>query len=119
MSVLDGGLQSVFGAAFGAIYLTGTLTRVTLVDDGYGGWTETTATSTIKAQVDAVTEQMRQSAGYTAGDMRIIVLQAGINAMPTTDDRLTLGGRKWSIADIEADPANTHWVMRGTDIGAA
>ncbi len=114
MGLLDGGLQSVFGAAFGSIYLDGSLIRVTLVDDGEGGGSEITETHPIKGQVDAVTERMRQSAGYTDGDMRIIVLQAGLGFRPNTDDRITLGGRNWAIADIEADPANTHWIARGS-----
>lgn len=113
-ALLDGGLQGVFGAVFGAIYLDGSLIRVTLTDDGEGGWSESSVAYPVKGQVDAVTERMRQSAGYTDGDMRIIVLQSGIGIDPVTDDKAVLGGRVWSLADTEADPANTHWVMRGS-----
>lgn len=114
MALLDGGLQSIFGAAFGTIYLDGSLIRVTTTDDGTGSLTESATASAIKGQLDAVTEKMRQSAGYTDGDMRIIVLQSGVSIEPDTDDRIVLGGKAWSIADIEADPAQTHWVMRGS-----
>jgi hypothetical protein len=114
MALLDGGLQNIFGAAFGAIYLDGTLIRVTKTDDGEGGWSEAFAAHPIKGQVDAVTERMRQSAGYTDGDMRIIVLQAGSPVQPVTDDRVILGNSIWDVAGIEADPANTHWQMRGS-----
>jgi len=113
-ALLDGGLQGVFGAVFGAIYLDGSLIRVTLTDDGEGGWSESSVAHPVKGQVDAVTERMRQSAGYTDGDMRIILLQSGIGIDPVTDDKAVLGGRVWSLADTESDPANTHWVMRGS-----
>lgn len=119
MGLLDGGLQSIFGAAFGSIYLHGSLVRVTLTDDGYGGLTENATSNDIRGQVDAVTEKMRQSASYTDGDMRIIILQSGVEFEPDTDCRVALGGKYWSIADIEADPAQTHWVMRGSLRSAA
>lgn len=114
MALLDGGLKNIFGAAFGSIYLDGHLIRVTMTDDGEGGWSEAFAAYPIKGQTDAVTERMRLNAGYTDGDMRVLVLQAGSPVAPLTDDRVILGNEVWDVSGIEADPANTHWEMRGS-----
>lgn len=119
MGLLDGGMQGIFGAAFGGLYLAGTLIRVTLTDDGEGGWTETTAEVAIKGQVDAVNERIRQSERYVDGDARLIVLQDGVATPPKTDDRITLGGETWGIYAIMADPANTHWEMGGRRYGVS
>lgn len=114
MGLLDGGLQGIFGAAFGGLYLDGTLQKITYVDDGTGSATEVSTDYEIKGQIDAANQAMREQDGYSAGDMRIIILQADVPVTPNTDHRVILGGKLWNIANIEADPANTHWVMRGT-----
>lgn len=112
-ALLNGGLQAVFGAAFGAVYLPGYLLRTTLTDDGEGSYTTSHAVHAIKGQVDQASERMRRAEGYTDGDMRIIVLQSGVTVEPNTDDLAILGGKVWALSGIQADPAITHWEMTG------
>lgn len=112
-ALLNGGLQAVFGAAFGAVYLPGYLLRTTLTDDGEGGYAVSHAVHSIKGQVDQASERMRRADGYTDGDMRVIVLQSGVTVEPNTDDLTVLGGKVWVLSGIQADPAITHWEMTG------
>lgn len=113
MGLLDGGMQGIFGAAFGAVYPSGYLLRTTLTDDGEGGYTTSHAVHAIKGQVDQASERMRRAEGYTDGDMRVIVLQSGVAVEPNTDDLAILGGKVWALSGIQADPAVTHWEMTG------
>lgn len=113
MGLLDGGMQGIFGAAFGGLYLAGTLIRVTLTDDGEGGYSVSHAVHAIKGQVDQASERMRRAESYTDGDMRVIVLQSGVTVEPNTDDLAILGGKVWALSGIQADPAITHWEMTG------
>lgn len=112
-ALLNGGLQGIFGAAFGAVYPSGYLLRTTLTDDGEGGYSTSHAVHSIKGQVDQASERMRRAEGYTDGDMRIIVLQSGVTVEPNTDDLAILGGKVWALSGIQADPAITHWEMTG------
>jgi hypothetical protein len=118
MGILDGGLQSIFGAAFGGIYSDGTLYVIERVENEDGGFTPYERRKAIKGQVDACTEAMRQQAGYTERDARLMVLQIDQHACPvarpTTDAQITLGGTRWAVGSVEADPANTHWIIRAT-----
>lgn len=114
MGLLDGGLQAVFGAALGAIFLSGTLHKITLIDDAEGGWASTETAHPVKSMMDACTEQMRGAAGYTERSVRLIVLQAGVPVAPNSDDQITLSGARWAISMIEEDPARGAWVMMGT-----
>lgn len=123
MGLLDGGIQAVMGSAFGWLYLPGTLTRVTMTDDGMGGGAETTADQDCRVQVDACTEAMRQQAGYTATDVRLIILQAGVSGGDIkTDDRVTVlagphAGRTFEIASVgPVDPGSSYWECRATKI---
>lgn len=123
MGLLDGGIQTLMGSAFGWLYLPGTLTRVTLVDDGHGGGSEFTTMQDCRVQVDACTESMRQQAGYTSTDVRLLVLQAGVSGGDiTTDDRVTVlagphAGRTFEVAAVGAqDPASSYWECRGSKI---
>ena len=118
MGLLDGDMKAIFGTAFGSFYLSGTLVRVTLTDDGEGGYSEATTSVAVKVQVDQADERLRQAEGYSDGDVRLIILQSGIGTVPTTDDRVTIGGETWGVYAITADPANTYWEMGARRYGA-
>lgn len=113
MSLLGGELTALFGTAFGAMYLDGTLHSSVRTEDGGGSVSRTFTDSAIKVQLDSVTEAMRLEPGYTARDVRLIILQYGA-VEPSTEDEITAGGRRWALGNISADPANTHWTARGT-----
>jgi len=104
---------SAFAGIFGAIYDTGTLHRSTRTEAEDGDVSVTWANVVIKGQVYQVSEQMRQAAGYTAKQQRLLVLQDGVSPAITSADEITLGGTRWAIAAVETDPLNTHFVIRG------
>ncbi len=114
MGVLDGGLQSVFGVAFGSFYLDGVLQEVTNVPVGGGSTEEVTTDHAIKVQKDRATQRMREAEGYSSTDVAFYILQAGLSVDPNTDHRVIFQGQIWAIANIEADPASTYWEARGS-----
>ena len=116
MGLLDGGLQSVFGQAFGSLYLSGTLHRVTRTEDSGGSVTRSYSDTVVKVQIDSLTEAMRSAGGYTERDVRLIVLQRGIGAAPSTDDQITAGGRRFNVSNISEDPARSYWFMIGSPV---
>lgn len=118
MGLLDGGMAAIFGAAFGGIFLDGKLHRAgtdPIYDGegnitGYGGG----ADIDIKVQRDACSYSMRQSEGYSEGDVVLIVLAAGLGIKITTDMQATDGGgQRWTIQSADLDAASSHWICRG------
>ena len=117
MGLLDGGIEAIFGAALGGLYLPGTLHRdgtEPIYDDegaitGYGGGDDVPC----RCQVDGATHAMRQSEGYSEGDVRIIILSAGLGGEVTTDLQISAKGKRWMIASAERDAASSHWICRG------
>jgi hypothetical protein len=117
MGLLDGGIASLFGSVFGAIYLDGALHRdgTTPIYDSEGNITSYVDEADIpcKAQVDAATWAMRQSDGFAEGDMMIIVLAAGLGVEISTDMQISVAGKRWSIQSAAQDAAASHWILRG------
>jgi hypothetical protein len=117
MGLLSGGLEAIFGAALGGLYLDATLHRDTsgpIYDDegsvtGFAGG----AGIACKAQVDSVTYAMRQAEGFVEGDVRIIVLSAGLGVAISTDMQITVSGQRWQIASVDRDAGASHWICRG------
>lgn len=114
MGLLDGGIEAIFGAAFGGLYLSATLhagTGEPIYDDdgnviGFEG-----GDTACKAQVDAATDAMRRADGYAEGDARIIVLAQGIGTVDS-DNEITVRGKRWRLLSAELDAAASHWVCR-------
>lgn len=116
MGLLDGGMESIFGAALGGLYLPATLhVPATPIEDiegnviGHSGGGDYPC----RAQLDDVTWSMRQAEAYVDGDQRIIVLSAGLGVQITTDHEITIRGKRWLIASVQRDAANSHYVLRG------
>ena len=112
MGVLDGGIRSVFGAAFGSFYLDAVLDRVTFVPDGEGGGTTTTTSEPAKVQQDSVSELTRVQAGYAQNERRFLILQAGITGPVTGDCELVFEGVTYMLSSPEQDPARSYWAVR-------
>lgn len=70
-----------------------------------------------RAQVDNVTEAMRQAQSYTDGDVRILVLAATLDGALDTDARLEITDGphvgEWLVAGVQRDPAAIYWECRG------
>jgi len=116
MGLLDGGIEAIFGAAFGGLYLPATLNYAgTPIEDSEGNVTGHTGPGSwsCRAQVDDATWSMRQADGYVDGDQRIIVLSAGLATAINTDMTITVSGKTWMIESVQRDAANSHWVLRG------
>lgn len=115
MGMLDGDIAAIFGEAFGALYLDGSLIR-SLSEPVYDGQGNITGYSggapvAIKCQVDAATWDMRQADGFTDKDVRIIVLNCGWDV--TTDHRIEVSGKSYMLASVDRDAAASHWICRG------
>lgn len=116
MGVLDGGLAGLFKSVLSGIYLDATLHRRTTTDDGAGGGSSSFAPESVKAQLEAATEAMRLAAGYTAKDVRILVLAHGVDR-PTTDDQITVSGQRHAIVGpVGRDPAGAAWDIHGRPV---
>jgi hypothetical protein len=105
-------LSGVFAAAFSPIYEDAVLHRRVLSDTN-GSISAAETDHPCKAQLDSATEAMRRAEGFAETDQRIIVLRGTLDIDPGTDDEISLAGRRWKIAGLAADPARTHWELRG------
>lgn len=112
MGLLDGGGAAIMSAVFGGIFLDATLHRATFTDDGSGGGSTTYTNQSVKAQLEAATQAMREAEGYVDTDMRIIVLAHGV-MRPTSDDEITIRGVRYGIANVGTDPAQAYWDLHG------
>lgn len=122
MGLLDGGLQAVFGAAFGPMFLDGTLHTMTETPDGQGGYTSVNADVPIKVMVETYSQQYRQRNSIPVNDVRLIVLQLGTgSAIPeiTLSSEITVNGIqgnpsiRYTLHDREQDPARAAWTLQG------
>lgn len=112
MGLLDGGVARVFSSAFSGFYLDAILHRATITKDGKGGGSASFDDEAVKAQLDSATEAHRSTEGYVDTDQRILVLAADL-AQITTDDEITVDGRRWQIASVTVDPAGSYYDLRG------
>lgn len=72
---------------------------------------------TCQAQIDSVTQAMRESTGYAEGDMRIIILAATLAGAISTDDRVEILAGPfaglWMIEHIGIDTLGIGYELRG------
>lgn len=117
MSLLDGDIRALFGEVFGEFYLDGSLVSVTNTDDGYGGYTQTTSTQACKIQVDACTDRQKLEDGYTARDVRVLVLQASVASRPSPGNRIVAKSVTYIVGPtVTEDPASSYWEIKGTPL---
>lgn len=117
MGLLDGDIQSLFGGVFSQLYLDGAIyAPMTYTDDGQGGLTASEPTATpCKLQIDACTERQKLEQGYSARDVRILVLQSGLGARPSPGSRIAAKGVLYTIGPVVTeDPASSYFEIRGT-----
>ena len=116
--LLDGGLQSVFGTIFGAVYQNWTLNKAAIVDDGKGGMTQTFTPTPVKGMVDSYSDYVRTSAQIPDTDVKLRILQLGVPSGPVKDDQVVADGVTYKVmAPITQDPAQAYWECRGSPVG--
>jgi hypothetical protein len=119
VGLLSGDMTAIFGAAFGVLYLDGTLHRQTRTEADNGDVTVAWADAPMKYQPDRITEAMRQANGFTDKDAAFLILQAG--QAPINDDcEFTAkaspieAARRWAVKSNDSDPGGTHWIVRAS-----
>ena len=76
-----------------------TITRVTTSSDNYGGWTESTTTSTAKGRFGSMTGVEREIAGRLNIDQPVmVVVPAGTDVIET--DRLTISSVEYEVGSV-------------------
>lgn len=116
MGLLDGDIKSLFGTVMGSFYLSGTLTRVAVSYDNYGGTTETPTTQSVKVQENMISEELRATGNFSQNEKQFIILQKGVTGGIDGDDKLTIGGVTYALREPEQDPAKSYWLVRGVPV---
>lgn len=120
MSLLGDDIKNVFGEAFGAIYLDGTLHTRTISAAANGDLSASADSDIpIKCQVGQCTKDQREEQGYTATDVAIYILQKDIATAPAHDHEITApDGVRYGVGPtIRKDSANSYWLVRGSKVG--
>lgn len=113
MGLLDGDLARAMGGVFGGIYLDALMHRSIITHDGQGGGTETFEDpEACKAQLDEQREMLYE--GNTER-FQIILLLKYVNGQPierpSDDDEISLGGGRYAISMVMADPAEAYFEL--------
>ncbi len=109
MSLLDGDLAAVFGAAFAGLYRAATLNKVSPTDDGSGGFRAAFTGVPVRAMVEAVSDRARVASGLPDPAVTISVLRAGLAAAVDLDDEVAVAGQIYRVIRIDTDPAGAAW----------
>lgn len=105
MTLLDGDLAALFGAAFAPLYRDATLTKLAPTDDGAGGFTTVPTPYPARAMVDSVSDAARAASGIPDEAVTLSVLRAGLDASLDLDDEVAVGGNTYRIVRVGTDPA--------------
>lgn len=114
---ISAGLSQQFGGPYWAGQILGQGTPGHIDDDGnYVPGSAGTAIDCM-VQVDQATEAMRQTAGFTDEDRRMLVLASPTITSITTDNRINITDGpfvgEWLIASVARDPFAAYWELRG------
>jgi hypothetical protein len=117
MGLLDGGLQQMFGAAFGTLLLEGRHYRYT-ESRAPNGDVSAPLTKVQSVRGYRETTRNRRSGDEGSGDaIRFLVLQTydGRVIDPVQrGDVVAIDGLRIRVADSDEDAAHTHWLIEGT-----
>jgi len=65
-----------------------------------------------KVQKDACTQAQRREVGYSATDVRFLILQYGLALEINDDSRLVFKDETYSIQSVSEDPPRSYWDVR-------
>lgn len=117
MGLLDGGLQQMFGAAFGTLLLEGRHYHLTETRASNG---DVTATVTKVQSIHGYREVTRDRRNGDEGagqSYRFLILQTfdGRVIQPIArGDLIALDGLRVRLGSSDEDAAHTHWLVEGT-----
>ena len=105
MSLVDGDLAALFGAAFAPLYRDATLFKLAPADDGAGGFSVTPTAFPARALVEAVSDRARAASGLPDPAVTLSVLRSGLAASLDLDDEVAVGGATFRVIRVDTDPA--------------
>lgn len=117
--MLAGGAAGLFGELLGPLYLAGRVWSNATTYATDGTISRANALVDCLVQVDAATERMVQTEGYTASDRALYVLRSSYAGPFTTDCEIAVdegpyAGTRWRVASpVESDPGAAYWLCRG------
>ena len=111
MGLLDGALASVFGAALGAVFGSGTLHKTVEADTGGGRFTPATTDYPVKLSLAALAAGDRAASGLPLTAVRLTVLRAGLPVTVDLDDGLTVGAGTFRVVKVDTDPVGAAYVL--------
>ena len=122
MGLLSGDGAAIFNTIFAPLYLDAVIYKQEAVYGSDGDLTVTYAEYDAKAQVDAMTEAMREESGAADSDRRILILANSTAAPVDSDCEITVNqgpyaGVKFQVASIDRDPVGAYFQCRGRRAG--
>jgi len=117
--MLGGGAAALFGELLGPSFLVGRVWSTAATYSADGSLSRSAPAAACRVQVDAATERMVQTEGYTASDRALYVLRSSFAGPFNTDCEISVdegpyAGTRWRVASpIESDPAAAYWLCRG------
>lgn len=117
--MLAGGAAALFGELLSPLYLAGRVWSNITTYATDGSMTRAAPAAACLVQVDAATERMVQTEGYTTSDRALYVLRASFSGSLNTDCEIAVdegpyAGTRWRVASpIDSDPAAAYWLCRG------
>lgn len=113
MTLLNGGLQAVFGAAFSTLFADGVLHKTTLTDDGADGFAASSVDQPIKVMLESLSDQERVAVGLPRTAVRLTVLAAGLTGTIEIDDSVEVAGSTFRITQVAGDIAGASFALTG------
>lgn len=102
----------MFGAAFGGIYLPGTLHKPIVTKDARGSATAVAfADHPMRYQSNGVSRVFNADTGVVQLQASFLILQASCPAPVEVRDEFTTGEGRFVAAGSASDPARSHWIV--------
>lgn len=117
MNVLDE-IQASIGDAFGDTSLFFSDATLTRPAQG-GGWNDTGGSAAVypcKAMVEAYSDHVRAVADIPGTDVRLMIVGTSIAVDPLKGDTVTVGGKDWTLIQVDTDPARAMWTLQARPV---
>lgn len=112
-------VQRLFGTVLGTIYMDASLvvfSRSGVRDPVSGEFPKQPVPNDVKVQKDECTNRQMSEAGYSAKDVRFMVLQSGVGVVPDTDAELHVKGTRYMVMSVSEDPYRVYWDLRCREV---